>query len=168
MFSGSGKGKTTAALGLALRAVGHGMRVLVVQFLKGRKDTGELAAAQRLAPELEIRVMGGGWVPTDAAQWSDEDRERVREAWDAAQWAIAGGKYDIVVLDEINYVVHYGAIPVGDVLRLLKSKPREVHVVLTGDHAPPEVVAAADLVTEMRCIKHPFDRGVKAQKGMEF
>lgn len=168
VLTGAGKGKTTAALGMAMRAVGHGMRVLMIQFLKGSREPGELTAAARLAPELEIRVMGLGWIDPDAARWTDEERKRVQEAWDTAREATMSGKYDMVILDEINYVVHYGGLAVEAVVELMRTKPSHVHLVLTGGKAPTEVVKVADLVTEMLAIKHPYASGVKAQRGVEY
>lgn len=163
--TGDGKGKTTAALGLALRAVGHGMRVLMVQFIKANDKTGEVKAAARLAPELTVKVMGRGFV---FEGWSDEDRAAAQEAWEFGKAAIDSGQYDMVILDEINYVLDEGIIEPGLVLDALSRRPSALHVVLTGRHAPAEIVKTADVVTEMLAIKHPFEKGVKAQKGIEY
>jgi len=163
--TGDGKGKTTAALGLALRAVGHGMRVLMVQFIKADEQTGEVRAAMRLAPELTVKVMGRGFV---FDEWADENRTAARKAWELGKSAIDSGKYDMVILDEINYVLSEGIIEPRLVLDALSRRPPEIHVVLTGRHAPAEIVKAADLVTEMLAIKHPFEKGIKAQKGIEY
>ena len=164
VHTGDGKGKTTAALGLALRAVGHGMRVLVVQFIKADDQTGEVRAAGRLAPELTIKVMGRGFV---FDEWTDEDRKAAREAWEFARSAIVSGEDHMVILDEINLVLADQVIAAADVLEALGDRPSHVHVILTGRNAPPELVQAADLVTEMLQIKHPFEEGVGAQKGIE-
>jgi cob(I)alamin adenosyltransferase len=163
VHTGDGKGKTTAALGMALRAIGHGMKVLVVQFIKA-EETGEVRAAERLAPELTIRVMGRGFV---FGEWTDEDRQAARDAWDFARSAIASGEYGMVILDEINYVLAERVIEPAVALEAIVARPAGVHVILTGRKAPPEVVKAADLVTEMLAIKHPFEQGIGAQKGIE-
>lgn len=178
VYTGQGKGKTTAALGTAFRAVGHGLRVCVIQFLKGGWKSGERAAAARLAPELEIRAFG-------AAQWGDrskasagapwwelppseEDRSRAREAMEFARGALTGGEWDIVVLDEVFGALAHNLISLDEVLELIRTKPAEVELILTGRDAPPEVIEAADLVTEMAEVKHPFRSGVKARKGIEY
>jgi cob(I)alamin adenosyltransferase len=165
VHTGDGKGKTTAALGLALRAVGQGLRVLMVQFIKGDTDTGENKAAQRLAPEFELLTLGAGFV---LGEWTEEDLAAAREAWRVAREAILQGRHDLVILDEVCFVVAEGVVPVGDVLEALAARPGHVHVLLTGRNAPEEFVAAADLVTEMRCVKHPFDAGIPAQRGIEY
>ena len=164
VYTGDGKGKTTAALGLALRAVGHGRRVLMVQFIKADEETGEVKAAERLAPELTIAVMGCGFV---FDEWTEEDRRAAQEAWEFGRDAIASGHYDMVILDEINHVLAANVIEPQVVLDALAQRPPAVHVVLTGRGAPPEIVRVADLVTEMLAIKHPFEQGIQAQKGIE-
>jgi cob(I)alamin adenosyltransferase len=170
VFTGNGKGKTTAALGLALRAVGHGFRVKVVQFVKGRR-TGELAAALRLAPELEIVQAGRGFTVAGLSRRRVSREEHVAAAADGlrlAREALASGAYRVVVLDELLYALRDGLVTLEDVLGLVAGKPAEVHVVLTGRAAPPEVVAVADLVTEMCEVKHHYAAGVAAQRGIEF
>jgi cob(I)alamin adenosyltransferase len=167
LHTGDGKGKTTAALGLALRAVGHGFKVCMVQFIKGRWTCGEhKAAAELLEGRLEIHPMGDGFT------WDTRDREadraRVREGWDLALEKAASGDYKMLILDELLYVLSYDYLPVDEVLRFLADKPADLHVVLTGRNPPPEVVEAADLVTEMVAVKHPYQAGIKAQKGIEF
>jgi cob(I)alamin adenosyltransferase len=163
--TGNGKGKTTAALGVALRACGYGMKVTMLQFFKGKWKYGELRSAPKLET-LEIRPMGHGftWESKDI----EVDKRMVREAWQAASAEILSGKYDLVILDEINYALHYGFLPVEDVVDFLKKKPPMLHVILTGRNAKPEVIEIADMVTEMREIKHPFNEGIVAQKGIEF
>jgi len=167
VHTGPGKGKTTAALGLALRAVGQGMRVAMVQFIKGSWKYGELKAPEFL-PGFEIQPMGRGFVNLGAPTPDPEDVALARQSLEAAREKVMSGRYDLVILDEINYAVDYGLVPVEEVLRLIRDKPEPVHLVLTGRNARPEVVEAADLVTEMREVKHPFRAGIKAQKGIEF
>jgi len=167
VYTGNGKGKTTAALGLALRAVGSGLKVLIIQFLKGEGSyTGERETALRLAPELEIRARGDeGFV--ESADPSPRDGELAREALDEALQEISGGRWDLVILDEINVAVHFGLIAVQDILELLDSKPDGVEIVLTGRYAPVELIERADLVTEMREVKHYYKAGVPARRGIE-
>jgi cob(I)alamin adenosyltransferase len=163
--TGNGKGKTTAALGVALRACGYGMKVCMLQFFKGKWKYGELRSAPKLG-NFEIRPMGHGftWESKDI----EVDKRMVREAWQASSVEILSGKYDLVILDEINYALSYGFLPVEDVVEFLKEKPAMLHVILTGRDAKPEIIEIADLVTEMREIKHPFTEGIVAQKGIEF
>lgn len=166
VYTGPGKGKTTAALGLALRGVGHGWRVLMVQFIKGSWSYGELAAAARLAPELTIKPMGEGF--TWDTKNPERDARKARECWEFGVTAARSGDYQLVIFDEINYVLAYQYLPVNEVLDFLATKPPALHVVLTGRDAPKELIEAADTVTEMREIKHAFAQGVTAQKGIEF
>jgi cob(I)alamin adenosyltransferase len=166
VYTGDGKGKTTAALGLALRAVGHGMNVLMIQFMKGKSAIGEYKAAQKLAPCLTILPMGREtFVSKDNPD--PKDIQIAREGFLLAQDAIQNKQYDVVILDEINVAVEYGLISFSDLLHLLNSKPEEVEIVLTGRNARPELLERADLVTEMVKRKHYFDEGVPARKGME-
>lgn len=167
VHTGNGKGKTTAALGLALRAVGQGLKVFMVQFIKGSWKYGELRAPEFL-PGFEIRPMGRGFVDLGNPETNPEDVALARETFGAAREKVLSGAYDVVILDEVNYAVSYGLVDVGSVLQLIREKPPGVHLVLTGRDARPEVVEEADLVTEMREVKHPFHKGVKAQKGIEF
>jgi len=162
--TGNGKGKSTAAFGVALRAVGQGLNVSIIQFIKGKWKTGELQAAERLG--LELLPMGKGF--TWESKNLEEDKALMRQAWSVASEKILSGKYDLIILDEINYVLGYGYIPVGEVIRTLETRPPHVHVVLTGRNAPDEVVSIADCVTEMREIKHPYRNGIPAQKGIDF
>lgn len=164
--TGNGKGKTTAALGVALRAVGVGWKVIVLQFLKGKWKTGEQAAAERLAPDLVVRPMGKGF--TWDKDRLDEDIQAAKDAWAEAVQVINSGEYRLVVLDEINYVLSYGFLPVEEVLDVLRARPKDVNVILTGRNAPQEIVDFADTVTEMRKIKHVYDQGVLAQQGIDF
>lgn len=166
--TGNGKGKTTAALGMALRAWGQGMKVLVLQFIKGGWKYGELKAIEKLGPNFEIRQMGEGFIKGADESSLDPHRQAAQEALAAARKETAGGKYDMIILDEILYAVHYGLVALPDVLGIIDGKPAGLHLVLTGRNAPPEVMERADLVTEMREIKHPYQKGIQAQKGIEF
>lgn len=166
--TGNGKGKTTASLGMAFRAWGQGMKVLVLQFIKGGWKYGELKAAEKLGPNFEIRQMGEGFIKGADDQSLDEHRHAAGEALNAARAEIASGQYDLIILDEILYAIHYGLVALDDVLALLAQKPDSLHLVLTGRNAPPEIIERADLVTEMREIKHPYTQGISAQKGIEF
>jgi len=165
LYTGNGKGKTTAALGLVFRALGRGLRVAVVQFIKGRWKTGERLFAETITG-LTFLVMGHGftWESDDLS----DDRRAARDAWATAQALIQAGEHAVVVLDELTYAIHYGFVPVEEVVATLRERPRDMHVVVTGRHAPPELIAAADLVTEMRSLKHPFDRGMTAQPGIDY
>jgi len=166
VYTGDGKGKTTAALALALRAVGHGMKVLMIQFMKGGTEIGEVKAAQKLAPYLTIVPMGREtFVSKDNPH--PEDIKMAREGLLLSQKAIQNKEYDVVILDEINVAIEYGLISISDLLQLLDSKPKEVEIVLTGRNARPELLEKADLVTEMVKRKHYFNEGVPARKGME-
>ena len=169
VHTGDGKGKTTAGLGLALRAWGSGLKVLILQFIKGGWKYGELEAIERLGQldgRIEIRPLGLGLMR------SDEDREKhIRAAAKALQESermMVSGQYDLIIFDEINYAVKFGLISLDDVLALLDKKPEKLHVLLTGRDARPELIERADLVTEMKLVKHPYQQGIKAQQGIEF
>jgi cob(I)alamin adenosyltransferase len=165
VYTGQGKGKTTAALGIVFRALGRGMRVGVVQFIKGKWKTGERIFAETL-PNLTFFVMGRGftWESDDLSK----DKAAAVAAWDKAKELILGGELDIVILDELTYTIHYGFVSQEDVLATLRTRPPHVHVVITGRNAPDELVAMADLVTEMKSVKHPFQQGISAQLGIDF
>ncbi len=166
VHTGDGKGKTTAALGLALRALGCGLRVFMVQFIKGDWKYGELESAKRFEGAFEIHRAGEGFtwdVPDDEKQ-----KELARKGWEKGKAAMASGKYRLVIFDEINYVMDYGYLPVPEVIETLRKKPKDLHVCLTGRNAPAELIEIADLVTEMKEIKHPFQKGIVAQRGVEF
>ena len=167
VYTGDGKGKTTAALGLALRAVGRGLRVLVIQFLKGEgSKTGERNAAGRLAPDLEIRPRGPeGFLDPD--ELPPEEIRRAKDALGEAAREMAGGGWDLVVLDEVNTAVHIGLIQAREVLDVVAGRPVGVELVLTGRYAPHALIEVADLVTEMKEIKHYYRAGVGARKGIE-
>jgi cob(I)alamin adenosyltransferase len=168
VHTGPGKGKTTAALGLAFRAVGSGLRVLMVQFIKGSWHYGELDAAKMLGEDkFTIRPMGRGFVKL-GGEIDPADKKAAEEAWAFAREKIFAGEYDMIILDEINYAISYGLVPVEPVVEALKKKPEGVHVVLTGRNAPAAIVELADLVTEMREVKHPYQKGIDAQRGIEY
>ena len=165
VYTGAGKGKTSAAFGLALRAIGRGLKVYVVQFIKGGFDYGELYVIDRL-PNLTLKAFGRGKFVV-AKPPEREDVELAEEALRLAEEVVSSGEYDVVVLDEVNVALSLKLISLDDVLRLVKTKPKHVELVLTGRSAPDEITEAADLVTEMREVKHPFSRGFPARKGIE-
>jgi cob(I)alamin adenosyltransferase len=166
VYTGNGKGKTTAALGLAFRAAGRELMVCMIQFMKGGGPYGEHLAAPRLAPFLTIIQTGReGWVNRDNPD--PEDTRLAHEALALAKQALTGGKYDLVILDEINGAIGFGLITVDEVLLLLEAKPSDVELVLTGRNAHERIMAAADLVTEMREVKHYYKAGVPARTGIE-
>ena len=167
VHTGKGKGKSTAAFGMAFRSLGHGLPVAIVQFVKGAIDTGERMALERFGDLVSINRLGEGFT------WETQDRQRdiaaAKHAWETAKELIKSGEYHLVVLDELNIVLRYDYLPLAEVLEFLTNeKPADVHVVITGRNAPDALIEMADLVTEMELIKHPFRSGVKAQKGIEF
>jgi cob(I)alamin adenosyltransferase len=166
VHTGKGKGKTTAALGMVVRAIGHGMKVGVVQFVKGAMTTGEKAVFDAFPRQVEFKPMGEGFT------WNTQDRARdvavAREAWEEIKRMIADPTYKMVLADELNIVLRYDYLPLDEVLEVLVNKPPEKHVIVTGRNAQEAIMEAADLVTEMTMIKHPFRAGVKAQAGIEF
>src|ERR1035441_2261028 len=166
--TGPGKGKTTAAMGTALRAVGNGMRVLMVQFLKGSWHYGELDAVEAFGDKFVLKQMGRGFVKVGGAETDPEDIRLVEAAWAEARAAIDSGEWDMVVLDEINYAISYGMLDAAMVAEALRSRPEMVHVILTGRNAHPLLVELADTVTEMREVKHAYQKGILAQRGIEF
>jgi cob(I)alamin adenosyltransferase len=166
VHTGTGKGKSTAAFGMVLRCIGHGMRVGIVQFVKGAWGTGEREVLAKFPDLVTCRAMGEGFT------WDTQDRERdiaaARAAWEVAKGMMADPSYNLVLLDELNIVLRYDYLPLDEVLTALRAKPHDLHVVVTGRNAKPELIQLADLVTEMTMVKHPFRSGVKAQKGIEF
>ncbi len=166
VFTGNGKGKTTSSLGLAFRALGHGQRVCIIQFIKGSWKYGELESAKKFAPLLDFHVMGRGFT------WKSDNLEKdialAREAWDFAKSVIEENQYAMVILDELTYLPHYKMLAEQEILSVLQKRPPEQHIVITGRYASDELIELADLVTEMKEIKHPYKNGVKAQKGFEF
>ena len=166
--TGPGKGKTTAAMGTALRAVGNGLRVLMLQFLKGSWHYGELDAVEAFGGNFVMKQMGRGFVKVGGAETDPEDIRMVEAAWEEAKVAIQSGEWDMVVLDEINYAIGYGLLDPAKVAETLTSRPEMVHVILTGRNAHPSLIAIADTVTEMREVKHAYQKGILAQRGIEF
>ena len=162
--TGNGKGKSTAAFGVAMRAIGQEMNVSIIQFIKGKWRTGELKAAQTLGLELVPFGKGFTWESKNL----EEDKQLMRDAWEAGKQKILSGKFDLVILDEFNYVLGYGYVPVEDLLDCLQSRPSHVHVMVTGRNAPQSLIDAADCVTEMREIKHPYRAGIPAQRGIDY
>jgi cob(I)alamin adenosyltransferase len=164
--TGKGKGKSTAGFGMVFRAVGHGMKVGVVQFVKGSWDTGERWVLEKFPEQVTISALGEGFT------WETQDRARdiamARDAWEQAKAMILDDSYDLVLCDELNIVLRYDYLPVEEIIEVLQAKPEMKHVIITGRNAKEELIEVADLVTEMELIKHPFRSGVKAQKGIEF
>jgi cob(I)alamin adenosyltransferase len=166
--TGAGKGKTTAAMGTALRAVGSGLKVLMLQFLKGSWHYGELDAVQAFGDRFVIKQMGRGFVKVGGAETDPEDIRLVESCWREAEEAIGSGEWDLVVLDEINYAIAYHMLDAEKVAEALRRKPESVHVILTGRSAHPTIVELADTVTEMREVKHAYQKGIQAQRGIEY
>lgn len=171
VHTGKGKGKSTAAFGLAARAIGNDMKVGVVQYVKGKWETGERKVLEAFPDQIDIHTMGEGFT------WETQDRERdiraAEKAWEKSKEMIEASRgdnpaYDMVILDELNIVLRYDSLPLAEVVEFLKNKPEKLHVVITGRNAKEELIEIADLVTEMTQIKHPFRSGVKAQVGIEF
>lgn len=186
VYTGDGKGKTTASLGLALRAAGHELQVYIIQFMKGVSYSGELLSIPRLAPYIKIKSFGrgcaraagirGGFAHcTGCGQCfvmpgkvSDEDRETARMAFELAKEVIMSDEYDLIILDEIINAVHYDLVSVEQIKELAAKKPELVEIVMTGRNVPDEIVEIADLVTEMKMIKHPYEQGIKSRWGIEY
>ena len=166
VHTGKGKGKSTAAFGLVFRALGNGMKVGVVQFVKGKWETGERKILEHFPEQVSMSAMGDGFT------WETQDRQRdiaaAKAAWERATALIMDEEHDLVLLDELNIVLRYDYLDVADIIAVLKEKPAMKHVVITGRNAKDELIEFADLVTEMEAIKHPFRSGVKAQRGIEF
>lgn len=169
VYTGKGKGKTTAALGMALRAAGYDHKICMIQFIKGSWHYGEMTSSKRLEPEFELTAIGKGFVGILDDKTPKEIHQKIAdEAIEISKEKILSGKYNIIILDEINYAVNLGLVSLEKVLDLIKIKPSQLNLVLTGNHAKPEIIEAADLVTEMREIKHPFQQGIRAKKGIDF
>lgn len=168
VHTGTGKGKTTAAMGMALRGVGHQLKSIMIQFIKGSWKYGELEAVKALNPYFDIVPMGKGFIHVGKPGPEQEDVEAVSKAWECFQQKVSSKEYDMIILDEINVALHYGLLPLGPVIQALEEKPETLHLVLTGRSAPPEIMDKADLITEMVEVKHPYNNGVPAQKGVEF
>lgn len=174
--TGTGKGKTTAALGTAIRAWGDGQKVLILQFIKGAWKYGELKAIETLGKaegRIEIRPMGDGFVFHNKKDPENEERlaekkELARRAWDMVRKEVMSGAWDLIVLDEINYAIHFGMLETEEVARLIRERPVRLNMILTGRYAPKELIDLADTVTEMTLVKHAFQKGIRARKGIEF
>ena len=169
VLTGDGKGKTTSCLGMAVRAVGYGMKVLMVQFIKGSLHYGELDGAKRLRPEFELIPMGKGFVGImgDTLPFS-EHAAAAKKALETARKKMLSGTCDVLILDEVNVALKLGLVELADVIALIEARPEKVHLILSGRHAHEEVVRRAHLVTEMTEVKHPFQQGILAQKGIDF
>ncbi len=166
VFTGDGKGKTTAALGLTLRAAGHGMKVCFIQFIKGSCKYGEMESVKRFENSIDFHVMGNGFT------WKSDDLEKdiqiAKKAWEFARKAMASGRYHTIVLDEFTYLLQYHMVDLESCLEAFTEKDENLHLVITGRYAPAKLMNVADLVTEMRAVKHPYESGIIAQKGVEF
>lgn len=182
VYTGDGKGKTTSSLGLALRSVGHGNKVLIVQFMKGGRYYGEIEAIENILPNIEIAQFGQGCVNAEEIKTGEkecnfcrkcfipyeEEKQQARKAFKFAKNKIETGGYDLLILDEINVALAGKQLPIRWVLELIVSKPEKLEIVLTGRDAPGEIIAAADYVSEIKMIKHPFNKGTKAKRGIEY
>ena len=166
VHTGKGKGKTTAAMGMVCRALGHGQKVGLIQFVKGAMKTGEMKVFEAFSDQIDVEILGQGFT------WDTQDRaadiEAARKAWDSAKRMILDPAYDMVLCDELNIVLRYDYLPLEEVLEVLNSRPEGKHVIVTGRNAKEELIELADLVTEMTEIRHPFRAGIKAQAGVEF
>ena len=172
--TGNGKGKTTAALGVAFRAWGDGQRVLILQFIKGAWKYGELEAVKALGEgngRIEIRPMGDGFVfhnkGEDNAAY-EEKKKKAQAAWKVVEEEVMSDKWDLVILDEINYAIHFGMVDTAAVTALIEKKPERLNLIFTGRYAPQELIDLADTVTDMTIVKHAYEKGIKARKGIEF
>ena len=169
VYTGNGKGKTTASLGVALRAIGYGLRVCMVQFIKGEWHYGELNSIKKLEPDFELIVAGKGFIGIIDDDHAFEEHVRAaRTALDIVEQKISLDTFDIIILDEINYAVHLGVLQLADVLKIVQNRPKHLSLILTGNHACEEIIMLADLVTEMKEIKHPYKKGIKAKRGIDF
>ena len=165
VHTGDGKGKTTAALGLALRAFGAGLKVLILQFIKGGQTYGELDALKNFSPQIQIKQCGLGFTSQGD---KSEHKKSAKETLNLARKEILFGEWDLIILDEINYAVKFNLISEAEMLELIKLRPPQLHLLLTGRNATEKLIEIADLVTEMKLVKHPFQVGIKAQRGIEF
>jgi len=169
VYTGNGKGKTTAALGLSLRAIGYEHKVCMLQFIKGSWHYGEMDSSEKLGPNFELIAVGKGFVGIlDDNSPREEHEKYAAEALKICREKIFSEKYDVVILDEVNYAINLGLLDVNEIIELIKKKPEKLNLVLTGNHAKEEIIELADLVTEMKEIKHPFKSGIKAKKGIDF
>jgi len=169
VYTGNGKGKTTASLGVALRAVGHGLKVCMVQFIKGEWHYGELNSLKKLEPDFELIVAGKGFIGIIDDDHAFEEHVRAaKTALDIVEQKMSLDIFDIIILDEINYAVHLGLLNLDDVIKVVRNRPKHLSLILTGNYACEEIILLADLVTEMKEIKHPYKKGIKAKRGIDF
>jgi cob(I)alamin adenosyltransferase len=169
VYTGNGKGKTTASLGVALRAVGHGLKVCMVQFIKGEWHYGELNSLKKLEPDFELIVAGKGFIGIIDDDHAFEEHVRAaKTALDIVEQKMSLDIFDIIILDEINYAVHLGLLNLDDVMKIVRNRPKHLSLILTGNYACEEIILLADLVTEMKEIKHPYKKGIKAKRGIDF
>ena len=169
VYTGNGKGKTTASLGVALRAVGHGLKVCMVQFIKGEWHYGELNSLKKLEPDFELIVAGKGFIGIIDDDHAFEEHVRAaKTALDIVEQKMSLDIFDIIILDEINYAVHLGLLNLDDVMKIVRNRPKRLSLILTGNYACEEIILLADLVTEMKEIKHPYKKGIKAKRGIDF
>jgi cob(I)alamin adenosyltransferase len=169
VYTGNGKGKTTAALGMALRAIGYDHKVCMLQFIKGSWHYGEMDSSKKLEPNFELIAIGKGFVGIlDDNSPREEHKKYATEALKICREKIFSENYNVIILDEVNYAINLGLIDVEEIIKLIKEKPMNLDLVLTGNHAKDEIIKLADLVTEMKEIKHPFKSGIKAKKGIDF
>ena len=169
VYTGNGKGKTTAALGMALRATGYDHKICMIQFIKGSWHYGEMDSVEKLGSNFELIAVGKGFVGIiDDKSPKEEHQKIAQEAIKISKEKISSDKYDLIILDEINYAVNLDLIKIEDVIELINCKPDNLNLVLTGNHVKPEIIKIADLVTEMKEIKHPYQLGIKAKKGIDF
>ena len=166
IHTGDGKGKSTAAFGTAVRALGRGYKIAIVQFIKGNWKTGESKFFQNLGEQCQMSSMGEGF--TWDTKNFDQDVATAKRAWEKCRALLHDDVHQLVIFDEINYVIHYNFLDLQMIIAELKKKPPMKHVILTGNHAPAELIAIADLVSEMKCIKHPYQEGIKAQPGIDY
>lgn len=169
VYTGNGKGKTTAALGMSLRALGYGKRVLMIQFIKGSWHYGEMDSSRRLEPDFELLAVGKGFVGIlDDTNPKSDHIKMASDALRICNEKMQSMNYDLVILDEVNYAINLDLIKISEILDLISKKPESVDLVLTGNYAPKEVIDLADLVTEMKEVKHPFKKGIRAKKGIDY
>ncbi len=166
IYTGDGRGKTTAALGQAIRAAGHGFKVIVIQFMKGKINYGELKAAKRI-PGFTIEQYG---LPSfvDRDNPSKEDIELAKKGFERAKKVVMSSEYDMIILDEINVALDYGLVSLDEVIELIKKRPKHIELILTGRYAPKKLIKIADLVTEMKEVKHHYQKGIQAREGIEY
>ena len=166
-YTGNGKGKTTAALGLALRAAGHNKKIVIFQFMKGQINYGELNSIKKLYPNIEI-IQGGRKEFVSKQNPEEIDLKLAKECWEKAKKSILSKNYDIVILDELNVALDFKLLPIDEIISTLKNKPKNVEIIITGRYAPKEIIEISDLVTEMKEVKHYYNKGIPEREGFEF